>query len=106
MDTDELAYVLVNGLQDGYASEKPEIVDNVKNLIEKHDDLLLSQKNQEIADLVEVLKMYADEMFYFPRSLIMLAHEKNVRLAPCYSEFGEAATGVLVKYNHIVPDKD
>lgn len=47
------------------------------------------------AELVEALKMYADERFYFPRSLILLAQERGVRLAPCYSEFGERARKAL-----------
>lgn len=43
----------------------------------------------------EALEWYADEMNYFPRTLIRLAQEKHIQLAPVYSEFGEKAREAL-----------
>ncbi len=49
----------------------------------------------EVKRLREALEYYADEKNYFPRSLLMLAREKDIRLAPIYGELGEIAREAL-----------
>jgi hypothetical protein len=57
-------------------------------------------------ELTEVLEMYADEMFYFPRSLILLAQEKGIKVAPCYSEFGKRAKETIEKVKKELNDRN
>ncbi len=55
----------------------------------------IEQLKARIAQLEDVLQYYADDRLYFPRSIVLTCQEKGVRLAPIYSDFGEAAKKVL-----------
>jgi hypothetical protein len=50
---------------------------------------------EAVEKLSEALTMYADDMFYFPRGIVLECQKKGVRLAPCYSEFGKRAKEAL-----------
>lgn len=43
----------------------------------------------------KALMVYADEKFYFPRGIILLAQREGVRLASVYSDFGDTAREAL-----------
>jgi hypothetical protein len=49
----------------------------------------------ELEQVRAALEMYADDLFYFPRGIVLECQKKGVRLAPCYSEFGKAANQAL-----------
>jgi len=41
------------------------------------------------------LEWYANERHYFPRSLLTLAQDQGIRLAPVYGDLGELARAAL-----------
>lgn len=55
------------------------------------------QYRTKLAEAIEALEYYADDKNYFPRSLLLLAQEKNIRLAPIYGELGEYAKKALLR---------
>ena len=62
--------------------------------IKIQDEMIKNQK-ERLCEAEEVIKFYADEKLYFPRSIIAVCNEADIPTAPIYSEFGTKAKQYL-----------
>ena len=62
--------------------------EGIKRILNELDGEIIKRQLKEV---YEIVSMYADDKFYFPRNIIRIAQKQGMKLAPCYSEFGKKA---------------